>query len=969
MKTIKTKVIAIVVAAAILLAATVTTVVVLVNSDGLDNMKDKNFSADYTFGGVEIVEEDGLFYLTRDGKKLSKTGYASLMDVNSYYADSTTSKQINNSMLLYSGDFEIYDWFLARKTDVDTYFLVNTQGKELAIEGSDLVLDGTYLPFLKFKSTLTGKFGVVSLGELDSTFSSNAGEEISLNMYDEIELTKLSTYSLQYDIARAKSTDVSSSAAISYTYADRLGKLLFISPNEPAALKKIELSLKDTVCYYYTADEKIYRADGTLIASDVEYLYTGTTEDTSEWLVAYCTPEDQKLDAAANAKNAFYKVISKQTEFELKATEYILGAPDTKINGSALVAEMVEQNAIVPRYAVFSLIDGKSFSGYTKTVADDTVPEGLLMATSEENNEFSYHYFDLESGARLLVSKYDDMKWTSATGKSYALVSDSEKAARNAELLAAEPTKTDLPEGYVHFVKAGAEEKTFTLAKNQSVQSISVISEKNSYKIVTNSAEQLEDGTPYNSTSEYLYLPFSDEKSASYDTIQALPFVFDENFMSYGVAIGTDYVGGKFDFIDLVNGKVVHTVSAAGADMAKTKINHVDTLVLAADSNAYESTVAFAVFSVTKQNDNGEVLSTDYLTLTRGTPLTEEYMYSEEKSISNPIKVKNDYGRDLFADRDYKGDLMNESSPFVASEYYDYSYYGYYVVDKYSKYLTVTTSKWSTDIYALSEAPELEKVATVPYEIVNQVSYGDTLDDVHFVVKSEDGKYGLVDKNGTQILAPVYESVESYGEYIVARRQSAYGMFKYNAEKGKTKQVLDFEYTACSHIMDDYFVLTDNTNQRFLFEGDELIKKDAVTSSTLTGTNYSFNKETGKLQYNKYFTVNIDGKYYIARGNTRDVVYDEFASGIYDITAIKQADVKIVNLRNADGTLIESTVIYGDSNANHKSFVEFKLPDDSNWYTSGIKAQQTTPASKADIYNTASNVVNFYKAPTPAIIP
>ncbi len=953
MKTTRTKVVAIIVAAAILLAAAVTTVIVLLTSDGLDNLKNKSFSDSRTYDGVEILEKDGLFYLTRDGKKLSKTGYTSLVNVNSFYDSASTDE------LLAADDFEIYDYFLARKSDADTYLLVNTSGKEIAIEGSDLVYDGNYLPFIKFKSSLTGKYGAISLKELDSSLSSNAGEEISVNMFDELEFTTTGSYSLQYDTVCAKKTAPSAVPSTSYIYLNDIGTTLFVSPNRLASVSQIKSSSVNSVYYYLTDDSKLYRADGTLVASDVQSLVSDS--EGNRWLAAYCTPENSALSAEENAELAFYKVFSTLTDYEVKASDYIISSPDTCINQSMLVAGLKEQDSAVQRFIFFSLLDGSTASGYTAMTVSSPTPSGLMMATGEENNEFTYHYFDLKTGKRILVSKYNDMTWAV---EGSVLTSQAEKLANNIEFMAANPTATELPSGYAHFVKPFEDEKVVTLAAGQSVEKIFTDDSIHIYKISTVKTEKIDDESTleYTASSEYVYLPFSDEKSASYDTIQAVE-VFNK---SVGIGIGTDYVAGRFDFIDLTNGKAVHSVSAAGAEIARTTISHLGTYVLAADGASNESAVEFAAFAVQKKNESGEVEVTEYLTLSRGTALSISGADGDDY-ITSPLKVKADYGKDLYTDRDYDESEISNNSPFAASTFKTYAYGQYYTVNSYSKYLTVTTSKWSTDVYAINQALELEKLSTIPSEVVRQVRYGNALDDVHLVVRNDSGEYGLYAPDGNQILAPVYDYIDTFGEYIIVQRQNAYGMFKYNAEKGKTKQVLECRYTYYEHIADNLFELSDNTSQSFLYDGKELVKKDALTGYSV-GVNFSYDKETGCLQYNSYVAANIDGTFYLYRGDAENAAFSTFLSGVYYIANVEQPEAKVVNLRESDGTLIESTVVYGSRYANHKSYVEFTLPADTNWYASGVKDEQIIPIDKSYIFATSDNTVNFYKAPAESII-
>ena len=68
-----------------LLIATVICVAIALRSSYLEKLPYDHLS-DRVYNGVEIVGENGEFYLVKNGQKIS-SGYASLMSVNDLYGD------------------------------------------------------------------------------------------------------------------------------------------------------------------------------------------------------------------------------------------------------------------------------------------------------------------------------------------------------------------------------------------------------------------------------------------------------------------------------------------------------------------------------------------------------------------------------------------------------------------------------------------------------------------------------------------------------------------------------------------------------------------------------------------------------------------------------------------------------------------------------------------------------------------
>lgn len=282
------------IAAAVVLIAAGIVVAVVLNNSYLDSLKKYDMESNHSFNGVEILEKDGLYYLTKDGKKLSKTGYTALASVNEGYFYNDGEYDLED--MAGSDDFVLYDWYLARKPEANTWFLVNTEGEEIAIAGENLEIGELALPYLCFYDTVTYKYGAISLNALDSALSANAGEEISLTMYDDVEAEKVND-GLTNDYLKAHSN---AGTGTKYVYFDANGAKLFESPETEAERATIYNEEADEyIVYFKNSLDELYNIKGELVASDVEYV---DVEDT--FLTVMCAPESETLSSEENAANA-----------------------------------------------------------------------------------------------------------------------------------------------------------------------------------------------------------------------------------------------------------------------------------------------------------------------------------------------------------------------------------------------------------------------------------------------------------------------------------------------------------------------------------------------------------------------------------------------------------------------------------------------------------------------------------------
>ncbi|MBR4012776.1 MAG: hypothetical protein IKJ00_00645, partial [Clostridia bacterium] len=715
----KVLIIAAIVAAVVLVAVGIIVAVVL-NNAYLDRMKGDNFSNSQTYNGVEIVEKDGLFYITKDGKKLSKTGYTFVSDANSYYDDFEPDTLAYNE----AGDFELYEYFIVKKPEVSNYFLVNGEGDEIAIKGDNLMFLSAQLPYVAFMDILTEEWAVLSLKNLDSDLSDNAGEEIALNYYDYVDFGKLNDGGVQNDYAVTVDNDVATDSP-AYSYFNAEGYAMFVSPLDSADDYTVYTTEGDFAdLYFRTNDAKLYSFKNGLVATDVmeDVDMIGNTV-----LVALSIPDDSDKSAEELDEMRAYWIISANSAFKLSNSEYAIDAAN--VSGNLLWVPMKSEGTVTDDVMLFSMLSGKS----SKCTSGVVNQGNYVVVPNDDNSE--YTYLDNETGDELLRSKYSDFHWY-ADG---VFASASEYAEKIGSL------SGDLPVAYLHFVAPGKSETALTLNFGEVLSKVTVNDDLSVYKITSTDSKT---STDYSIVKSALYIPFaSAAKTAAYDSIQ----IADVFSNGADIAIATDFAGGKYDIIDITTGNVIRKIEAAGADMAKTVISHVDTYTLVADEYNRESAVEIAAFAIHKLDDNGDVESSDLIAISRNTAQTEGDF------ITAPATVMA---------------LGSNAIAIVTSDWEGYGNAQYELVNA-TKYFIVNKTNKTADVYKLNDAMALEEVTTIPYLVEEIVSYGDKLDDVYFKTVNDlslisNSSVGLCDVNGNEILAPVYTNVRvcEGGKYV-----------------------------------------------------------------------------------------------------------------------------------------------------------------------------------------------------------
>ena len=859
----------------------------------LKSMKDRDFAQEVTFNGIEIVEDDGLFYLTRDGKKISKHGYETLVSVAESAEDYSAEK------FLALEDFEIFDYFVATKENSDNYFLVDGEGNEIKIENDGLVYAGAQLPFLRFVDPITTEQTFISLKELNSDLSECADGVLKIkNTYFRASVVKDKEDDYQYLYVLLCNDDTAIDSP-TFTYVGQNGKILFTSLETEAREYRLEKEDGSYARYFQLSDKRFVALDGTVIATDVMYV-----EDTNDYIQIsagdYEKPDEMKV-----------VFVSPKATVTLSAAEYDFNNAEVR---GALVNIALKNST---EYKTFNVVTGEAFTGCNNLVQVAEMGDSGLLRMQLTAEAGKYVYFDKKTGAELYRSTYADMVYYTDG----VIWSPSEFAARA-------DGKTPL-----HFVAPGKTAADTVLDTTEAISARTYEGECVAYDVVSTKLD------PVNAVNviKHAILQVTAEgvtKTALYDTIEYVDLFAN----GAPVAIAKDYAEGKVDFIDPITASVVYTVEAEGAQMAKLNISYCGTTAVVANNTSKEAVVEVATLNVKFNNDAGEIEKTTLIALSRGAVMTED-----GELVTAALNV---------------AELSTNPFPYEAviatdkgESYYDFS-----------KYLAVRNADKTSVVYTLDESLKLTRVGSVPYLVMDIRSYGDNLDNAYLEVTNESELVGAYTVDGNQLLPITHDSIQICGDFAIAVKKGAYGMYKINYKKNTAKLVLDFKFDEIDHVFGDAFIVEETDGEYYLYEGGDLVKKDHIAGDYLTGFNISIDEETGKLLSYNYLVVNLDGRLYIHRDEPTEltftyafVAYPWSGKGDIDIT---NDDVIAVNFRNADGSLIETRVVYDTA----LSKLKFEMLE-GEWHSTGVKDLQSsaTVVTRDEILY-KSGVVDLYKA-------
>ncbi len=553
------------VACILALIAIIIAVAVILNTGYLKKLSYDHMN-DAVYNGVEVVGDDGLFYLVKDGKKVSR-GYVSLQSVNDFYATDSDGiiKAAKNGKSVV-----LFDYYLARGEESSEYMLVNSSGEEVTVLGESLSLDSekTCLPYLVFTDNSNGRRCAVSLHCLDSDLSYKSGNELILRPFKSVtpdgkgEDTELCSYLVTEDITDEPQISYFTSNGIKITSGDRINKFSLYS----------KTAQKESIYLHNAVDGKLFGINGEIIATDVEYIARDTATD---WRYAFCQDgqaEQQKI-----------VVFSPQRTIGLLSDNYRLDTLWTS-DGCVVVQKADETG--------FDIINVNTARISTYQTA---VPNGSVITATDKSGSFCYINGE---GFEILTGKYGDMTPIEAlSNKSCTVFSsvgyneDSGKAS------------------YCHFAAAGKDVYTLEIPSNTVLEKVSFASTSDFACYIL--SETVDEKVTYTVLS-----PFSTVKNETvYQSIEA--------FCQNGVCwmLGTSYESGVYDIIDPLSGAPVASFKCAEEDFARYVFEHTAGIALATNKNDSETAVHMTVIKLTKYERDDLMSNTKHIILYRPLPI------------------------------------------------------------------------------------------------------------------------------------------------------------------------------------------------------------------------------------------------------------------------------------------------------------------------------------------------------------
>ncbi len=520
------------------LVAIIVSVALIMNSRFLKRVSYDHIAAN-SYNGVEIIGEDGKFYLYKDQKKVSR-GYAHLMSVNDLYGSTVLNEltERNRSVVL-------FDYYIATSAeDTAACMLVTSTGEEYVISGEGYTLDtsASRLPYLVYVNNKNGLLGVVSLHRLDSDLSYKSGNELTLRSFSDISVKKantddiLGTYLVTEDVP-----DSDGLVKSSYFRNDGM-KLTTGNDIETITLTRKNQS-EEYLYFYNRGDRQIISSAGELIATDVEELHSPNFD----WRYAECT------NSSTNTK--YITVFSPDKVFTLTSESYDLSTLWTTYD----------------RAIVLKAKDSSDFDIINVTSAKTTRYKNIEWVNGmvrADNGDGQYYYLDGD-GATLIKTAIADMTLNQSLSSDtcYVLYQPSSPAK-------------------LYFTRAGAEAYTYEFNLNETIARLDNAFVYDTYTIARLDGAELEYA---------LLAPFSAIKQSDYyDSIECSI----DNTIAWIKAVSVER--SELDILDPLTLKTVTGFLSSPEDFDDYSLGSVYDCTLYTDARDDDTEVNITIVTLTK---------------------------------------------------------------------------------------------------------------------------------------------------------------------------------------------------------------------------------------------------------------------------------------------------------------------------------------------------------------------------------
>lgn len=535
------------------------------------------------YGGTQIVSENGLFYLATDGIR-SDAGYSYLKSVNDFYTGSTSADPSSRPL---------FHYYLAKKPDDASYWLIDPDGSEYKISGENLSLTEVALPYLIFTHNSNGRVTALSLRSLQSDLSSHTGNTLSFRQaFFALTPQRLSEESLTYDYLFAKADGAEASDIIFSASGE---KTLASDHLRTVTLKK-ENGVG--VCYFLSeSDYSLYTLKGEQISSSESMPVLSSD---SSW--GYQTTGEQSI--------LFF---SADRHFSISGLDYDLST--LRIYKNALSVQHLHEHGV-------ALICPTT--GEIRTYSTLVDKGSFLLATPLIPGDMIYLSFD---GEELLYSSFDDMKLHASTSEDcYVFTSPLYN------------TKNRSTHSYF-FATADKSAVELKLPLESSLSLPAEVCREDTDTPIYLITKNDRDGTPL----YQIYTPFSVNTESSF--YHAIDF-----YCHGGVlwALGTSYTKEAYDVLDPVNNVITVSVAAKTTDLSRLSFEYCDSDILMTDAYDPKSGIPVQIIKLNRYEDKlSGIAATRYFAIYRTT-------HASSKSFQNASLQVKELGQNLLLDQPYR---------------------------------------------------------------------------------------------------------------------------------------------------------------------------------------------------------------------------------------------------------------------------------------------------------------------------
>lgn len=600
-------------------------------------------------------------------------------------------------------------------------------------------------------------------------------------------------------------------------------------------------------------------------------------------------------------QNSSLLVLSAKKSYLLSEQDYDLSEPKS-LEGALLLPTADHES-----YAMIAAMDGT----VTPCLGAQDLPEGIVLATATDNGDLLVFS---ENASLLLRTPYTDATLipSLSDGECFAFESahcNEKKAGR-----------------YLHFVREGDEAVTVGLAQDVQIEPL-VTKDGSPVSGSFLLTEQDADGNPllYRLLCPFTTRMFSD----TFDNLDV--------YCHAGIfwARGASYSRLTYTFLDPVSAQTATTISCTKEEMALLLFKFAETTAsdsLLSDPYDAESAVPILMLSLSYDDEQDVAAShtVRHFALYRSAP-------ASSKSFDTAALCVTELGKGLLRTTD-PFDIFSENNVIVCHD-----------AD-------------SSRVYRLNESYVLTETASAAYHIADVLCDSSNPTTLYYLVKSDDGKMGLYDANGSPILSPYYDDILSadQGHFVVSLR-GAWGVVEYKA--GAVRQILNHLYTEIIPLPDHAYLAKNGASDVFLFEGktqlsDRILFPDDPDSLYL----YSYYiNEDGQLCYRLSLLFSIDGQLSLHHCKT------EFRPMATDFERAKVENTSIENQRAKaiyyyhEGKRTSVDVIL-PTKSSRAAFSLPEAPDGGSWYDKPHAGNDATPVKNEDILAMTSHTVILYSA-------